>query len=555
MKKLLSIILTITIALAFVPSAFAADGLTGLDNFTKSNTYHSGQFSDVKTGDWFYDSVKASYEYGLVKGNPDGTFNVKGNVTIAEALALACRLHNIYYGGDGVFQQGTIWFTVYVDYALNNRLIKDGEYTDYNQKATRAQFASILSAALPDEALPAINDVKRIPDVSSTASYFTKVLKLYNAGILTGSDSKGTFNPNSNIVRTEVAAIVTRMADKSLGKTVSFEDGQEMTVHFINVGQGDSIFIDFGNTEILIDASTSNYGNVVSNYIRPYTDGNLDYVIATHMDADHIGGLPTVLSNFEVGCIIDSGEYDKTTKVAQNFISAARNEGCTYTSDYNTTFNLGSGAYLDIIETGDDYSNSNDNSVVSQIRYGKFKALFTGDMSSSVEKSNINKFSDIDILKVAHHGSRESTSSSFLSETKPEVAIISAAATNTYGHPHADLLYRLISNGIKVFGTYKGGTIVVTTDGSSYSINKNIQLTITDTCDEHVADYYPVTPDPVIDNTPITNTTYIGNLNTHKFHYSWCSSVSNMAEKNKVVLSSRSAAISAGYEPCKNCNP
>ena len=215
MKKTLSLALALILLLSLTPTAFATE--TGLSNFKKVNTYTDGMFSDVSLSSWYAENVQTAYELGLMVGN-GSTFNPSGNLTIAEALTLACRLHNIYYGGTGSFEQGSPWYQVYVDYALANEIIAPGQY-NYKAPATRLEFASILYAAFPAEALQPINNVSdgAIPDLDSSKP----VYDLYRAGILTGSDDQGTFYPNSNIARSAVAAIVTRMAVTSLRKTIS----------------------------------------------------------------------------------------------------------------------------------------------------------------------------------------------------------------------------------------------------------------------------------------------------------------------------------------------
>jgi len=194
----------------------------GLDNFVNVYDYAYGQFTDVSPSAWYYNNVVNAYELGLMKGSSTTTFNANGNITIAESIALACRLHSTYYDNGKVFKQGSTWYQVYVSYALANGII-DKQYGDYNKKATRAEFAEILAGALPDEALTDINTVVDggIPDVSMSASYQSAVYKLYRAGILTGNDAKGTFAPASYIARSAVAAIVTRMADSSLRQSIT----------------------------------------------------------------------------------------------------------------------------------------------------------------------------------------------------------------------------------------------------------------------------------------------------------------------------------------------
>ena len=221
-KKLLSLLLTGALCLSLSAPALAA----GLENFQKTNAYTAGQFTDVPAGEWYAANVQAAYELGLMEGSSATTFNPYGNLTIAEALVLACRLHSTYVGDGAAFVgSGGAWYQPYVDYAIQNGILAAGTYSDYTATATRAQFASILAAALPAEALTAINSVTTLPDVAVDASYTPAVLSLYNAGVLTGSDSAGSFKPDTTIQRSEVATIVTRMADPSLRRTFTLTAG------------------------------------------------------------------------------------------------------------------------------------------------------------------------------------------------------------------------------------------------------------------------------------------------------------------------------------------
>ena len=193
-----------------------------LDNFKRSRTYVNGTFSDVDPEAWYFENVVAAFEYALMEGMGDGTFGVGARLKLSEALALACRLHNIYYGGSGKFDQtkDANWYTVYEDYAVKYGIIQKGEY-DLTKDATRAQFAAILSAALPDAALKPINDVKTLPDMKAGDPRLPAILRLYNAGILTGVDEQGNFRPDAFIPREQIAAMATRIADPSLRKAVT----------------------------------------------------------------------------------------------------------------------------------------------------------------------------------------------------------------------------------------------------------------------------------------------------------------------------------------------
>ncbi len=218
-KRIIALFSVIVILTCLAPVPALAAG--SLSNFTRVRAYTAGQFTDI-SGQWFEPYVQTGYALGLINGKTATTYAPMSNLTIAEAVKLAACLHSIYYTGKADFPAGAVWYQPYVDYALRNGILKKG-YADYNALATRADFAVILAAALPDEALTAINNISAnaIPDVSTADTYGPAVYKLYRAGILTGSDKNGTFLPKNNIRRDEVAAIVVRMADASYRQTVT----------------------------------------------------------------------------------------------------------------------------------------------------------------------------------------------------------------------------------------------------------------------------------------------------------------------------------------------
>lgn len=179
-------------------------------NFSKRNTYTAGLFPDVVAGSWYHDVVKQAWEFGLMVGKGDG-FDPTGDITLAEALVLACRMHDIYHGGDGVFVQQDIWYSVYVDYAVANGIIKADDFSSYTVPATRAQMAYIFANTLPETELQALKTVNALPDVERDDPYASSIFLLYQAGVLGGKDDAGSFYPNANISRAETAAIVCRM--------------------------------------------------------------------------------------------------------------------------------------------------------------------------------------------------------------------------------------------------------------------------------------------------------------------------------------------------------
>ena len=193
-----------------------------MSHFQRKSAYTVGQFSDVHTSDWFATGVQTAYELGLMKGSSVTTFNPTGNLTVGEALAIACRILSIYRDNGQEFKQGSPWYQVYVDYAVANKIM-DSVQLDPTKQITREQFAYLMCGAMPSPALNEINEITSIPDVVAKSTYGGFIYRLYNAGVLTGSDKFGTFKPTTAIQRSEVATIVTRMADKSQRKSFTLE--------------------------------------------------------------------------------------------------------------------------------------------------------------------------------------------------------------------------------------------------------------------------------------------------------------------------------------------
>ncbi|MDO5479511.1 MAG: trypsin-like peptidase domain-containing protein [Clostridia bacterium] len=210
MKKIISLLIVSIFILCSAVPAHAAY------SFQKINTYQN-QFSDISESDWFYPYVKDVYEYGLMKGSSDTVFSPSANLTIAEAITIAVRMRSMYTSGKDFEARVALneqWYDPYVNYAIQKNIIPKSGY-NYTAVAKRSEVAEIFVNALPADALTEILTIpdNYIPDVSRSSVYAKAVYKLYRAGILTGSDSKGTFNPGSAITRSEIATICTRIAN------------------------------------------------------------------------------------------------------------------------------------------------------------------------------------------------------------------------------------------------------------------------------------------------------------------------------------------------------
>lgn len=209
MKKFLSLVLTVCLALSLCAPALAAENT--MSSFKKVTTYQN-QFTDLTEGYWANSVVKLCYEYGFMKGDSPTRFNPQGELTLAEAIVMADRIHEIYTTGQSTLTNGEVWYQPYVDYALEKGIIAAGDFSNYTAKATRAQMAYIFNHALPASTLPGINNVISLPDVKSSTPYAQDIMNLYTAGVLTGNDIYGTFYPNNHIIRAEAAAILSRVA-------------------------------------------------------------------------------------------------------------------------------------------------------------------------------------------------------------------------------------------------------------------------------------------------------------------------------------------------------
>ena len=253
MKKYLTVLLVVAIFAGLIPSAFSA---APSDNFEKQRDYDN-RYTDVKTTDWFYGSVKLSYEYDLINGVSATSFAPKSNLSIAAILALASRLHSISANGQASFVESSPWYQVYVDYARENGFLLSG-LDSYTRNARRDEVAAILVKALPGSSFAPINTVEddAIPDVKMNAPYASEIYMLYRAGILTGGDNFGTFQPNTSIKRSEIATILARIISPELREARTFKKLEKLYIAFFEV---DSTL---GTINSIIGVTVRFYGHV-----------------------------------------------------------------------------------------------------------------------------------------------------------------------------------------------------------------------------------------------------------------------------------------------------
>lgn len=289
--------------------------------------------------------------------------------------------------------------------------------------------------------------------------------------------------------RTLLGAVFIAAALSYIALFASANSGQ-LSVHFMDVGQGDAIFIEMPNgRQILIDGGGSSKIVEKLNKYMPFWDRSIDIVIATHADSDHIGGLPAVLAHYDVDVILWNGA-PANTKIFQEWAEAALNEGAEIiVGEHGMRFNLSDYAFFEILHPNFNSSGSplrpfgasewqadpvrlkqNELSLVVRFVYGDDSFLFTGDIERQGEYAIISSGANIisDVLKVAHHGSKTSSSELFLESVHSKIAVMQVGRNNSHGHPHESILQRFNKYGIDIRRTDLMGDITIISNGNSY---------------------------------------------------------------------------------------
>lgn len=359
---------------------------------------------------------------------------------------------------------------------------------------------------------------------------------------------------------------------------------EPLEVHYIDVGQGSATLLKSGRHAMLIDTGDSDQGTKIQLYLTKQGVENLDYLVLTHPDADHIGGAPVIITKFGIGQLFLSN-YEKDNKTTQKVRDAMQYKDLT-ASDYQVgdTYTLGNASFT-ILAPVKEYADSNNASIVIMVQNGNNRFLFTGDCEAEAEADLIASGADLsaDVYLTGHHGSDTASSQAFMDAVSPTYAVISCGEGNSYGHPHAEVLNRFRSMGIQVFRTDEQGSVVAESDGTGITWNcapsetwqagertKNAQtgaeIQPANETDAAAAQDMPTAGQsdavtlpaqeqkPVVADEMPQAGNYIGNRNNGKLHKSSCSYLPD--PQNQVPFTTREEAVEAGYDdPCKRCNP
>ena len=284
---------------------------------------------------------------------------------------------------------------------------------------------------------------------------------------------------------------------------------------------------------LLIDAGPER--DTTADYISSLGYDKITYIVATHPDSDHITGMPDVLKTFEVDKFF-MPQKEHTTKIYNEMISAISSNGCKleYATNSKTILSLDD-LNISFASPINIYPDNNASSATVRLSYDEGSFLFMGDADYSTESDILKSGFDVDtdVLKVGHHGSKTSTSQSFLNAVSPEIAVISVGDDNKYGHPTQEVLTLLSHCGANIYRTDESGTIIIECDGTDYTINK---------------------PKSTIHNTSTTqpqsiSTTVYKTKTGSSYHRDNCSAL-----KSRIEIS-LSQAKAEGLKPCLRCNP
>lgn len=249
-------------------------------------------------------------------------------------------------------------------------------------------------------------------------------------------------------------------------------ENPEMDVHFIDVGQGDSILIETpSNKTILIDGGPPESGKKVVSYLEKRNIDKIDLLIATHPDIDHIGGLSHVIKNIKVSKILDSGKIHSTKTYARYLYQVRKHNIPIYIAKQNEEVKVDPLLKIQILNTSGKNKTNNQSSIALKVSYQEIDFLLMSDVERKQEKKLQERFNlEAEIMKVAHHGSNTSTSLEFLKHVKPKVAVLTYSKSNDFGHPVNRVIENLYKINALIYSTAAFGNVVITTDGKDYFV-------------------------------------------------------------------------------------
>ncbi|MGN0348100.1 MAG: ComEC/Rec2 family competence protein [Roseburia sp.] len=365
---------------------------------------------------------------------------------------------------------------------------------------------------------------------------------------------QGNLPPRQENAEGETAAhsmAAQNMATQNIAtQNIALQSEAPLIVTFLDVGQGNAIVVEQDGAYMLIDGGDREYSSYVVSYLQSRGAEKLDYVIASHYDADHLNGVVGVLHAFSSDMVL-APDYETDTKIYASFYDIVEEKDLELVYPaIGEVYSFGDAEFTVVCPDGYDDTDENENSIGIRLVYGDTSFLICGDAGEQSEKRMLERglMLQSDVYLASHHGSAGSSGFSFLERVEPKAVVISVGADNTYGHPAQEVLSDIDKIGAKLYRTDLQGEIVVVSDGRSLSWN-------VEACETAAAqkDGSETRSDALVFDE---RAEYILNRNTKKFHRSDCGSASGIKEDNKAIFSgTREELIQAGYSPCGICKP
>lgn len=482
----IAVLLALVFSLAFPFTAFADDGQGKI------------HFQDYQPNHWVWKSGVAQEisDLGIITGakNADGTvsFLPDEDITRAQVATMLFRMAEVEQPKK--YPENTTSFSDVADHqyytAAMNWAEKEGIFKGSNGKVrpndpiTREELITVLCrCALTNEIMDENVDADRLikyKDANETSNFAKDSIAWGVEYQLIGGDPTMKLDPLGNSTRAEAAKMFLVFANGGEKDDLLFK------AHTIDVGQGDAIFLEFGNLTMLIDAGPAKAGDDVVNYIKGLGHESIDYVVASHTDADHIGGMLAVLKAFEVEeFYVPTVTSDTNTwNTLAEYITEKTGEFTVVETTApiysNNGFAIDFINASSIMKSSDELTlltDTNESSIIVYVSYGLNEWLFTGDASADAIMEATQNIGTIEVLKVGHHGSKTSTTAELVDWLNPEYAIISVG-DNSYGHPHKDVVRELTN--AKIYATNVCGDIVSygDTDEIWFNVNPGVKVGI-----------------------------------------------------------------------------
>ena len=299
----------------------------------------------------------------------------------------------------------------------------------------------------------------------------TLTVALYFSAVLTQPLPTTLSTAGSSGQQTAVQAPGGSSQSGSSAPSDTAQASTNVTIKFIDVGQGEAILIALPEKTVLIDAGPTGSAPKIAQVLQELGRNKIDYLVATHPDEDHIGGMADVISSTQIGTIYAPNKTNNTATY-RKFLTAIQNNNLQITlAEAGTIIDQTDSYKLEILWPKKDanFPDTNDYSIIIKLTVGNKTFLFTGDApTNAILNSNPDH---IDVLKVSHHGSRTGTSEVLIHKLSPTYAVLSYALDNSYGHPMQSVLNALHKHSVEVWGTGANGTITITRDGTNIDIS------------------------------------------------------------------------------------